>query len=70
MSEIQAYEDWHSHALASLNEVRINGLNLKFGVHRGGTINGMTKSRPHTNFHEFDSFTGLPEQWGYRNQVT
>lgn len=46
-----------------LDEVAVEGLYLEFGVYSGTTINFIA-SRVETAVHGFDSFEGLPEQWG------
>jgi len=38
-------------------------LNLEFGVFSGTTINAIAENRPDLQFHGFDSFEGLPEDW-------
>ena len=38
-------------------------LNLEFGVFSGTTINCVAEQRPDLQFHGFDSFEGLPEDW-------
>ena len=39
------------------------GLNLEFGVFSGLTISCLATARPDLEFHGFDSFEGLPEDW-------
>lgn len=39
------------------------GLNLEFGVFSGLTISCLATARPELEFHGFDSFEGLPEDW-------
>jgi hypothetical protein len=46
-----------------LDEVAVDGLYLEFGVYSGTTINFIA-SRVAATVHGFDSFEGLPEQWG------
>ncbi len=46
-----------------LSEVKVDGLYLEFGVYSGTTINHIADQVPHS-VHGFDSFEGLPEQWG------
>lgn len=46
-----------------LDEVAVDGLYLEFGVYSGTTINFIA-SRVQAAVHGFDSFEGLPEQWG------
>ena len=49
--------DWLSDKLPK------NKLNLEFGVFSGTTINKVAVKRPDLQFHGFDSFEGLPEDW-------
>lgn len=46
-----------------LNEIKIEGYYLEFGVYKGGTLRFMARLTPDVQFHGFDSFEGLPEQW-------
>lgn len=39
------------------------GMNLEFGVFNGVTISCLATARPDLEFHGFDSFEGLPEDW-------
>jgi len=39
------------------------GHNLEFGVFNGVTISCLATARPELEFHGFDSFEGLPEDW-------
>jgi hypothetical protein len=39
------------------------GLNVELGVFKGVTINFLASARPDLEFHGFDSFEGLPEDW-------
>lgn len=39
------------------------GMNLEFGVYSGLTISCLATARPELEFHGFDSFEGLPEDW-------
>ena len=47
----------------SINHVSVDGLNLEFGVWRGGSINYLGALKPNLKFYGFDSFKGLPEDW-------
>jgi Macrocin-O-methyltransferase (TylF) len=47
----------------SLEHTRIPGAYLEFGVFTGGTIRYMAKIKAKEQFHGFDSFEGLPEDW-------
>lgn len=46
-----------------------DGLFLEFGVHTGQTIRLSAKLRPEIRFWGFDSFEGLPEDWGGSGKV-
>ena len=48
----------------SLGHVKVDGHYMEFGVFTGGTIRFMAKRAPGRTFHGFDSFEGLPEDWG------
>ena len=49
----------------ALNMVSLEGLYLEFGVFSGKTINFIAEQvGPEQMVHGFDSFQGLPEQWG------
>jgi hypothetical protein len=39
------------------------GLNVELGVYNGVTISCLATARPELEFHGFDSFEGLPEDW-------
>jgi hypothetical protein len=46
----------------ALDQVKIEGLYLEFGVYKGTTINWMASRTVHRIF-GFDSFQGLPDRW-------
>jgi len=48
----------------SLAQCKAEGHYLEFGVFTGGTMRFMAKRLPGKTFHGFDSFQGLPEDWG------
>ncbi len=48
----------------SLGQVKVDGHYLEFGVFTGGTMRFMAKRVSRQTFHGFDSFEGLPEDWG------
>lgn len=48
----------------ALKQVSIKGHYLEFGVFTGGTIRFMAKRVGDAVIHGFDSFEGLPEDWG------
>jgi len=45
------------------------GLYAEFGVNSGGSINFIAKTAPGQTIHGFDSFEGLPENWGGNNMA-
>ncbi len=47
----------------ALSFIQIQGLHLEFGVYEGKSINFLANSRPDLEFHGFDSFIGLREDW-------
>ncbi len=53
-------ELWHAY----LSYIKPLDVCLEFGVATGRSINCMAAMRPRTKFHGFDSFNGLPENWG------
>jgi hypothetical protein len=48
----------------ALRQVKVDGYYMEFGVFTGGTMRFMAKRVPGKTFHGFDSFQGLPEDWG------
>jgi hypothetical protein len=46
-----------------------SGLYAEFGVNSGGSINFIAKTVPAQTIHGFDSFEGLPENWGGNNMA-
>ena len=61
MEEATSFPDSYEHRLFALNLVKLDGLNMEFGVFEGGSINFMARNYPDKNFYGFDSFEGLPE---------
>ena len=47
----------------AVEEVRVDGLYLEFGVRTGTTINIIAGHKPQQTIFGFDSFQGLPENW-------
>ena len=45
------------------------GLVLEFGVQHGRTLKYITARFPGSRIDAFDTFTGLPEEWGWNNPV-
>lgn len=56
----------HKFALfeSMLQRVTLDGLYLEFGVFAGVTINKIAQLCPDKTIYGFDSFSGLPEDWG------
>ncbi len=55
-----------AHALGKAGR---DGLYAEFGVNSGGSINFIAKTASHATIHGFDSFEGLPEDWGGNNMA-
>lgn len=47
----------------ALNKIKNNGLCLEFGVFEGRSLNYFSNYSPEKNWHGFDSFYGLQEDW-------
>ena len=47
----------------SIDQTSVPGYYLEFGVFKGGTMRYMAKLIPNAEFHGFDSFEGLPDDW-------
>jgi hypothetical protein len=47
-----------------LSQTRVDGLICEFGVYSGITVNHIAGLVPDKDVHGFDSFEGLPENWG------
>lgn len=56
------------HLQYALSNVGITGSVLEFGVHKGSTINFISKYFPLETVFGFDSFEGLPEDWNISYQ--
>lgn len=63
MSDVRGQATPYEVLTHCLDEVAAEGLYLEFGVYSGTTINFIA-SRVQAPVHGFDSFEGLPEQWG------
>lgn len=48
---------------AAMDSISLDGWCLEFGVFEGKSIKFFGDKRPDLQFHGFDSFEGLPEQW-------
>ncbi len=64
MEKVPFYENKYTLFDKVLNEVEIKGLYLEFGVFNGTTINYIAHQKAKEIIHGFDSFEGLPEDWG------
>lgn len=56
------------HLKHSMEQVKIAGSVLEFGVYQGTTINEISSFFSEDTVHGFDSFEGLPENWITRNK--
>ena len=57
------FTDWHELHGYAIDKAPATGLFLEFGVKRGGSIRELAGMTGNT-IHGFDSFAGLPEDWG------
>lgn len=63
MPDALIFTDWHELHAHALDQAGIDGLFLEFGTKRGHSLREIAAMTPHT-VHGFDSFQGLPEDWG------
>ena len=56
------HTNWHSLHAHAIEQAKLNGLFLEFGVKKGVTIRQIAQMTSGT-VHGFDSFQGLPEDW-------
>jgi len=47
----------------SINQVKVDGLYLEFGVYRGESLNYIASLSGNNTVYGFDSFEGMPEEW-------
>lgn len=52
-----------SHLKAAYSRSQPHTLALEFGVYAGASIRALALANPQRQFHGFDSFAGLPEDW-------
>lgn len=64
MKDTPFYNNKYSLFDKVLNEVEIEGLYLEFGVFNGSTVNYIAQQKDNETIYGFDSFEGLPEDWG------
>lgn len=65
MSDVQIFDNKYALFDKMLGEVEIkDGLYLEFGVFQGTTINYIAQQKENETIYGFDSFEGLPEDWG------
>jgi hypothetical protein len=64
MPESLGFENQRELTQYALNESKVDGHYLEFGVFTGGTMRFIAKRIGGRKIHGFDSFTGLPEDWG------
>lgn len=50
-----------------IERIQDKDVGLEFGVWHGTSINYFANARPDNQFHGFDSFDGLPEDWTEKN---
>ncbi len=56
------FTSWHALHRHAIEQAKLNGLFLEFGVKKGETLREIAKMT-HSTVHGFDSFQGLPEDW-------
>ena len=54
------FTSWHALHRHAIEQAKLNGLFLEFGVKKGETLREIAKMT-HNTVHGFDSFQGLPE---------
>ena len=64
MAEAVGFETQKEITIFALSQVKVEGHYLEFGVFSGGTISFISKRIAPKIIHGFDSFEGLPEDWG------
>ena len=64
MASAVVYLDYRPFLLFCLSKASRTGAHCEFGVFSGTTINMMAEARPDVTFDGFDSFRGLPSEWG------
>lgn len=64
MPDVMIYENRIGIRNFYLNNITADGLFLEFGVFEGDSINLIAKKFQNKTIHGFDSFEGLPEDWG------
>jgi hypothetical protein len=64
MPDAVGFETQKDATVYALQQVKVAGHYLEFGVFTGGTIRFMAKRVGGSVIHGFDSFEGLPEDWG------
>jgi hypothetical protein len=64
MSDAMGFDTQKELITYALDNVKVSGHYMEFGVFTGGTMRYMAKRLPQAAFHGFDSFEGLPEAWG------
>ena len=66
MPQARSYPDRFALMRAAIENIELSGLCCEFGVYRGETINFIASLLP-GEVHGFDSFEGLPDDWGSRH---
>ncbi len=54
----------------SFSQVTLDGLYMEFGVFKGESLRYIAKNNPDREVHGFDSFEGIPEDWGHNPKGT
>jgi predicted O-methyltransferase YrrM len=64
MFDVQDFDDKHTLLAFALEQSKVQGHFLEFGVYKGASINFIASRVPSgTTVHGFDSFEGLPDFW-------
>lgn len=63
MGDAMIFSDWHALHAHAMEKIGVDGLYLEFGAKRGHSLREIAAMTEHT-VHGFDSFQGLPEDWG------
>ena len=62
MNNSMIFTNWHNLHLYAMEQAKVNGLFLEFGVKKGETIHEIAAMTSNV-VHGFDTFQGLPEDW-------
>jgi Macrocin-O-methyltransferase (TylF) len=66
-NDMRVTRDNPSAITAALEKVTLDGTLAEFGVYKGTSLTRIAKFFPDRTVHGFDSFAGLPENWGSKD---